>query len=388
MIPGKFLSRAALCLVLTFLLIVSVWGMPSLADWIEGVFVTDNQNSPQKQEAAGQESAATTNLPLIFCGEQLTTQFGLAADEPDRVAIRKKMEQAMGPLPAAERKVPLDAKIVSEEKLEGYVRKKVTFSAEKGDRVPAWLLIPDNDGKTRFPAMLCLHQTIAIGKDEPVGLGKQPSKQQALHLVQRGYVCLVPDYPSFGEYQYDFQAAFKRGDYQSGTMKAIWNNMRAVDYLQSLPEVNPDRIGAIGHSLGGHNAMFTAAFDERLTPIVSSCGFCSFAKYKGGNLKGWTSDRYMPRIASEFGNDPKKMPFEFSDVIVSFAPRAFLAMSPLRDDNFDVSGVKDAFAVAEPVYKALGVVDNLKATYPDAAHDFPEEGRKIAYEFLDKHLKQ
>jgi dienelactone hydrolase len=309
-----------------------------------------------------------------------------AADEPDRAAIRKKMEQAMGPLPGADRKVPLDPKVVSEEKLDGYVRRKVTFAVEKGDRVPAWLLVPTGrEGKR--PAVLCLHQTVAIGKDEPVGLGKQPSKQQALHLVQRGYVCLAPDYPSFGEYKYDFQAAFKRGDYQSGTMKAIWNNMRAGDYLQSLPEVDGERIGVIGHSLGGHNAMFTAAFDERLKVIVSSCGFCSFAKYKGGNLKGWTSDRYMPRIASEYGNDPKKMPFEFADVVTSFAPRAFLAVAPLKDDNFDVSGVKDVMAAAEPAYKALGKAENLKAVYPDAAHDFPEEGRKAAYEFMDKHLK-
>ncbi len=134
--------------------------------------------------------------------------------------------------------------------------------------------------------------------------------------------------------------------------------------------------------------MFTAAFDERLKAIVSSCGFCSFAKYKGGNLKGWTSDRYMPRIASEYGNDPKKMPFEFADVVASFAPRAFMAVAPLKDDNFDVSGVKDVIAAAEPAYKSLGKAENLKAVYPDAGHDFPEEGRKAAYEFIDKHLKQ
>lgn len=313
----------------------------------------------------------------------------LSADEPDRAAIRKKMEKAMGPLPGADRKVPLDAKVEGEEKLDGYVRRKVTFAAEKGDRVPAWLLIPNAATKgKKAPAMLCLHQTITIGKDEPVGLGKQDSKAQALHLVQRGYVCLAPDYPSFGEYKYDFPAAFKRGDYQSGTMKAIWNNMRAVDYLQSLPEVDGDRIGVIGHSLGGHNSMFTAAFDERLKVVVSSCGFCSFAKYMKGDLKGWTSDRYMPRIASEFGNDPKKMPFDFADVVSSFAPRAFLAVAPDKDNNFEVSGVRDVIAAAGPAYKALGAADKLKAIYPDAGHDFPADARTTAYEFIDKQLKK
>jgi dienelactone hydrolase len=315
---------------------------------------------------------------------------GRAADEPDRPALRQKMERAMGPVPAAARKVPLDPKFEGEvEKLDGYTRRKVTFAVEKGDRVPAWLLIPNTATRTApAPAMLCLHQTITIGKDEPVGLGKQDSKAQALHLVKRGYVCLAPDYPSFGEYKYDFQAAFKRGDYASGTMKAIWNNMRAVDYLQSLPEVAGDRIGVIGHSLGGHNSMYTAAFDERLKVIVSSCGFCSFEKYYKGNLKGWTSDRYMPRIASEFNNDPKKMPFDFSDVVISFAPRAFMAVAPEKDNNFEVSGVRDVIAAAEPTYKKLNAAENLKALYPDAGHDFPADARKTAYEFIDKHLKK
>ncbi|MBP3958694.1 alpha/beta fold hydrolase [Gemmata sp. G18] len=312
-----------------------------------------------------------------------------AADEPDRAALRKKMERAMGPLPDADRKVPLDPKVVSEEKLDGYVRLKITFAVEKGDRVPAWLLVPNTATRDKkAPAMLCLHQTISIGKDEPIGLGKQDSKAQALHLVKRGFVCLAPDYPSFGDYKYDFQEAFKRGDYQSGTMKAVWNNMRAVDYLQSLPEVDGERIGVIGHSLGGHNSMFTAAFDERLKVIVSSCGFCSFAKYYKGNLKGWTSERYMPLIAREFGNDPKKMPFDFSDVVTSFAPRAFLAVAPEKDDNFEVSGVRDVIAAAEPAYKALKAANKLKALYPDAGHDFPADARKTAYEFIEAELKK
>lgn len=324
----------------------------------------------------------------LLIAVSISSPFAHAADEPDRAAIRKKMELVMGPLPAADRKVPLDPKVESEEKPEGYMRKKVTFAVEKGDRVPAWLLIPTGvTADKKAPAMLCLHQTTGIGKGEPAGLGGKESLHYALHLVKRGYVCLVPDYPSFGDYKYDFKAAFKRGDYQSGSMKAIWNNMRAVDYLQSLPEVDGERIGVIGHSLGGHNAMFTAAFDERLKVIVSCCGFCSFAKYDGGKLGGWTSDRYMPRIASEYANDAKKMPFEFRDVVISFAPRAFLAVAPVKDDNFEVTGVKDVIAAAEPVYKALGKPDNLKAVYPNSGHDFPEDGRKVAYEFIDKHLK-
>ncbi len=302
--------------------------------------------------------------------------------EKKRAEILKNMQKVMGDMPDDSHKVPLDVKVISEEKLEGYIRKKITYAVEKNDRVPAWLLIPlGKEGKR--PAMLCLHQTINIGKDEPVGLGKQESKQQALHLVKRGYVCLVPDYPSFGEYPYDFS----KSAWASGSLKAIWNNMRGIDYLCTLDFVDPERIGVIGHSLGGHNSMFTAAFDTRLKVTVSSCGFTSFAKYYNGNLKGWTSARYMPRIASVYDSDPKKMPFDFHDVITAIAPRAFLAVSPIRDSNFEVSGVKDVIQLVEPIYKNLKASDKLRAIYPDSGHDFPEEGRKVAYEFLDQILK-
>ena len=302
--------------------------------------------------------------------------------EPDRQDILKRMQIVMGPLPDESRKVPLDVKTEEEIRLEKFTRKKLTFAVENGDRVPAYLLIP-HERQGKVPAILCLHQTIAIGKGEPAGLGQQENKRYGVHLAERGYVTLCPDYPSFGEYAYDF----KKSDYQSGSMKVIWNNMRAVDLLQSLPEVDPKRIGVIGHSLGGHNAMFTAAFDERISVIVSNCGFTSFAKYYKGDLKGWTSDRYMPLIASKFHNDPKLMPFDFSDVVISFAPRAFLASSPLHDNNFEVSGVRDAMAAAFPVYNRLGAKEKLKANYPDCAHDFPPEVRKVAYEFIDRWLK-
>lgn len=306
-----------------------------------------------------------------------------AADwEKRRAHILAGMQEAMGPLPSDREKVPLDVKYGTEVKHPKYVRKKLTFAVEKSDRVPAWLLVPAGL-KGPAPAVLCLHQTVAIGKDEPAGLGAREELRYAVHLAERGYVTLAPDYPSFGEYPYDF----KKSKWASGSMKAIWNNMRAIDLLASLKEVDAKRIGCIGHSLGGHNAMFTAAFDPRIKAVVSNCGFTSFPKYYGGKLKGWTSDRYMPRIATVYKLDPKKVPFDFPEVVAAFAPRAFLASSPLKDHNFEVSGVKDCIAAARPVYELLGAKENLQANYPDCKHEFPPDVRKVAYDFLDKHLK-
>jgi dienelactone hydrolase len=300
-----------------------------------------------------------------------------------REHILANMREVMGPLPDASNKVPLDVKFTEEKKTEQWVRKKLTFASEKDDRVPAYLLLPLGT-KGKLPAVLCLHQTNGKrGKDETAGLSGNPNLHYALHLAERGFVTLALDYPNFGEYEIDVYA---RG-YQSASMKAIWNNMRAIDLLQSLPEVDPGRIGCIGHSLGGHNTMFTAVFDERIKACVSNCGFNSFAKYYGGNLKGWSHKGYMPRIASVYEMKPEKMPFDFTEVVGALAPRAFLASSPLHDDNFEVSGVKDCIAAALPVYELLGVKEKLAAHYPDCKHDFPPEVRKVAYEWLDRWLK-
>ena len=301
-----------------------------------------------------------------------------AADWAERVAhIRANMQQVMGLLHDTARWAPLDVEVVSEEQTATYLRRKVRFTPELGDRVPAWLLIPHAlPAGGKAPAMLCLHQTTGIGKDEPAGLGGLPSLHYAHELAGRGYVCLVPDYPSFGEYPYDFQ---KQGaHYASGTLKAIWNNFRAVDLLQSLPQVHKDRIGVIGHSLGGHNAMFTAAFDERLKAVISSCGFTPFHDYYGGKVAGWTSDRYMPRIRDVYGNDADKIPFDFYEIVAALAPRGFFSNSPLHDSNFDIQGVRKAFAKAGEVYGLLDAAARLTLATPDAPHDFPEAERRAA----------
>jgi dienelactone hydrolase len=294
------------------------------------------------------------------------------------------MQSVMGSLPHPAHPVPLDVRIIEEVALGPIVRQKIEYHTDSfARRVSAYLFIP-KDAKGKRPAILCLHQTTNIGKQEPAGLGGKPNLHYALELAERGYVTLAPDYPSFGEYAYDFDP---KDGYVSGTMKAIYDNTRAIDLLQSLPQVDGDRIGCIGHSLGGHNTIFTAAFDPRIKALVSNCGFTRFHKYYGGKLKGWTSSRYMPRIASVYGNDPDRVPFDFTEIVAVLAPRAFLASSPIHDSNFEVSGVRDVIAAARPIYALFGKADNLTANYPDCEHDFPPAAREVAYKFLDRHLK-
>ncbi|HEY3967062.1 MAG TPA: PVC-type heme-binding CxxCH protein [Planctomycetaceae bacterium] len=303
-----------------------------------------------------------------------------------RAHIVAGMEQAMGPLPDLSKLPPLDVRIDESKTYngEGYTRLTLSYAAEAGDRVPAYLYLPSNRPKDEgLPAMLALHPTGPQGKGIVDDAGPRPNRGYGKELAQRGYVVLAPDYPSFGDYQYDFKA----GKYVSGTMKGILNHIRGVDLLQSRPEVDSKRIGAIGHSLGGHNAMFVGVFDERLKVIVSSCGWTPFHDYYGGKIAGWTSDRYMPRLKDVYMLDAGQIPFDFYEVVAALAPRAFFSVSPERDSNFDVAGVRKAEPEGRKVFNLFGAGKNFEVRYPDCEHDFPEDMRKAAYSFADQVLK-
>lgn len=359
--------RFALSLCGLFFVVGSTWGDQPNPD---AVFYPDHSQLLVVRDAQGTERPVKTK-------DDWSARL---------VHIRANMQLVMGPVPDASQRVPLDVEQGPEESSKNYVRRKVRFTPEPGDRVPAWLLIPRQlPAGGRAPAMLCLHQTNNVGKDEPAGLGGIPSLHYAHELADRGFICIVPDYPSFGEYTYDFKT--KGAHFASGTMKAIWNNMRAVDLLESIPQVDKARIGVIGHSLGGHNALFTAAFDERLKAVVSSCGFTPFHDYYQGKLMGWTSDRYMPRIREIYHNDPDKVPFDFYEILGALAPRGFYSNSPIRDSNFEIAGVHKAFDKARAVYDLFGTKDRLKLATPDAPHDFPETQRLEAYDWLKQQLK-
>lgn len=286
--------------------------------------------------------------------------------------------------------VSLEMQVTQDELRNGIRYRKIQYNVSQSQqiaglqRINAWLLTPINMAATKeLSAVLCLHQTNgSVGKDEPTGLRGSPGLHYALELTQLGFVTLSPDYPSFGEYEYDFRDA----QFASGTMKAISDNQRAIDLLQSLPEVDGSKIACIGHSLGGHNAIFTAAFEPRIRAVVSSCGFTRFHRYMKGDLAGWTSDRYMPRIQSEFKNDPDLVPFDFPELIGSLAPRGFLAVAPLSDNNFDVQGVRETMDFAKQSYALFEAINSLQADYPDTNHEFPEASRQRAYKFIEQQL--
>ncbi len=304
--------------------------------------------------------------------------------------VQHNVARVMGELPNRSGLPNVAFEILEKQTLDGsLVRQKIRYATDLPERVTrtvvtAYLFLPSESKSRRFPAVLCLHQTNSMGKEEPAGINGKQNLSYALELARRGYVTLAPDYPSFGDYSFDFK---ENSDWPSGSLRAVWDNMRSIDLLQQLEEVAKDRIGCIGHSLGGHNAIFTAFHDPRIQATVSSCGFTRFHKYYQGNLAGWTSPRYMPRIAQEFGNSPDRVPFDFPELVASLAPRAFFTSSPVGDGNFEVSGVRDTIASAQGIYHLFSADAKLQAIYPDCEHDFPPEARLRAYAFLDEQLR-
>ena len=311
--------------------------------------------------------------------------------EKDRIRILKNMEKAMGKLPDRTGLPPFDIHIIDSLKEESYTRYNISFVVAKNERITAYLYIPYQKGiPKKLPAMLVLHGTDPLGKRVVDGQGTKPNRGHAKELAQRGCVVIAPDYPSFGDLSdYDFNS----DRYESGTMKGIFDHIRCVDLLLNRKDVDPERIGALGLSLGGHNSMFVGAFDTRLKVIVSSSGWTLMDYYNigeeaskkyGGRLGPWAQDRYMPLLRTKYKLDGSKFPFDFDDVITAIAPRSFFSVSPLRDANFDVKGVKRGIEIVAEVYRTLGAEDKLQVRYPDAEHDFPVESRIEAYSYIDK----
>lgn len=307
-----------------------------------------------------------------------------------RAEVVKGMESVMGKLPGAEKRCDPAMKVEESVDCGTYVRKLITYASEPGSRVPAYLLVPkvllETPGKTA-PAVLCLHGTDnVIGHGTVVGLGRA-NRQYASELAERGFVTLAPNYPLLAKYQPDLKAL----GWESGTLKAVWDNIRGLDLLDSLPYVEKGRFAAIGHSLGGHNSVYTAVFDPRIKAVVSSCGLDSYLDYYGGAEKnwfpekGWCQTRYMRKLADYRGR-LQDIPFDFHEMIGALAPRDVLIIAPLRDHNFQHASVDRIAAAAAPIFKLHGVPDHLRVLHPDCEHDFPPEMRDAAYRFIETSL--
>jgi cephalosporin-C deacetylase-like acetyl esterase len=244
--------------------------------------------------------------------------------------------------PSARNKGPLNARVLEEKEFEKYTRKKVEYIGDPGEPIRAWLFIPKNI-KGKAPAMLCLHQTVRSGKDQCAGVAEiQPELAYAPLLAERGFVTLAPDVICFGErYQVGGSFYCHYGDavriYAGNAGRSIMSKMvddamRAVDYLQSLPEVDKKRIGSIGHSHGGYGTLFAMAFDDRIKVGVVSCGFTSF---RADPLpeRWYRRTALIPRLGG-FEKQMHETPVDFHHLFAAMSPRPLFLSAALKDSIF------------------------------------------------------
>lgn len=316
-----------------------------------------------------------------------------------RQSILAGMQSVMGKYRSPDQRLEPSIKIVEEADAGTYIRRLIAFQTEapsdgpsENSRTPAYLCIPKDvlAGKRKAAAVLCLHPTDnTVGHKVVVGLGGRAGRQYAAELAERGYVTISPSYPHLANY---YPNLGKLG-YVSGTMKAISDNSRAIDLLETLEYVDTSKgVGAIGHSLGGHNAIYTAVFDKRISVIASSCGFDSYLDYYGAAErvwffgKGWCQIRYMPRLSNYRGR-LEEIPYDFPELLGALAPRPLFVNAPLHDSNFVADSVDRCADAARPVYKLLGDEKSLVIRHPDSDHNFPEEMRQEAYQLIDSVLR-
>jgi len=296
--------------------------------------------------------------------------------------------------PAA-KKCPLKPKVIEEKELELYIRRKVSYWVEKDDEVRAYLLIPKKLKKP-LPAILCLHGTRNEGKDalvEVPGIEHHECYDYALDLVRRGYVTFAPDNLCAGERvikgyaPYDTIPFYKKHPDWSAVGKVIWDNMRAIDYLSSLEFVDKNRIGCMGHSLGGHSTIFLAAFNHRVKVSFSSCGLTTFTE--DSNRLEWARDHwyvYMPKLRPIF-LEGGKAPFDWHELVALIAPRAFLNSTALNDVNFaGTDAIAELGIRVDKVYRLLGKEEHFANYIHGQHHSFTPEAKALAYSWFDMWL--
>jgi len=257
--------------------------------------------------------------------------------------------------------------------------------------------------KDKAPAVLCIHPTTPLGKEQTIGndsTEKGQDRAYALHLVTKGYVTLAYDLLSAGDRCYkglkDFDTApfYEKYPEWSVRGKDLWDVQRAIDFLETMDEVDSERIGSIGHSQGGGITIHAMALDNRIKAGVSSCGMfpARLSKNPFNNARtGWWVGRPFLRPYCYIG---KPFPIDMHEYLALIAPRAIMNISALNDCKYTLEEeniTRSAFNnLAENVSKAfslLKVEDNFKNVLHINGHSFLQEQRKIAYAFLDEKLR-
>lgn len=310
-------------------------------------------------------------LLLLDDGKAVTTAKQWKAR---RSELKKLCEQVLGPLPT--HKPALRTEVLGREDTPDFVREHIRYQTEQGVYTDSYLLTPKSKSR-KLPAVVVFHPTTPLQAKGVAGLAPEypEEKWQGVQLAKRGYVVLCPRnyiYQEGADWAGNAKRIIARHPNWTGMTQMTWDAFRAADLLQSLPQVDRNRIGCLGHSLGGKQALYAAAFDDRYKACVASeLGI-------GLKFSNWDAPWY-------FGDALRKAPqFDNDEVLALIAPRPFLL---LAGDSADTDKSLDYIDAVKPVYDLFDAQNNLKFVNHRLGHRYSPEARSAAEQFLDTYLK-
>ena len=295
---------------------------------------------------------------------------------------RRELYELLGDLP--DRKRPISGKKRNEEERDGYILETWDLDLNGIETVPAYLARPKTLNG-RVPGVLFDHSHgggYKIGKQEFIeGRSYLQPTPYAKELTGLGYVALCIDSWIFGERSHTteadmFKAMLWRGQVLWGMM--VYDHLRALDYLLTRPEVDPQRIATLGMSMGSTMAWWLGALDERIKVTVDiNCltDFQALLARKALSLHGLYY--YVPDLLNHFTT---------AQINALIAPRTHLGLAGLRDKLTPVEGLDVIDRELQQVYAKLGHPERWKLLRYDVEHQETPEGRQEIIAFLKKFL--
>jgi dienelactone hydrolase len=282
----------------------------------------------------------------------------------------------LGPMP--ERKAAPKLTVVEEDRAEGVIRQLVRYEVEPGIVTEAYLLKPERlSGKA--PGIAVFHSTVNYTIRQPAGLEGPPEKFFGLRYAKKGCVCFCPRnflWPKITVERLDANAEVRafneRAPKSKGMAKMLYDSLVAVDILVSLPEVDPSRLGSVGHSLGAKETLYLAAFDDRVKATVSSEGGI------GTRFSNWDAPWYLGPTIKE-----PSFTHEQHELLALAAPRPFLLVG---GNSADGDRGWPFIAAALPVYELYGKPARLGQLNHGQGHAVPPEAEERIEQWLMAYL--
>lgn len=284
----------------------------------------------------------------------------------------------LGPFPAQRMAAPR-LSVVEEDKTEGVIRQLVRYEVEPGIATEAYLLKPEKlSGKA--PGIAVFHSTVNYTIRQPAGLEGPPEKHFGLRYAKKGCVCFCPRnflWPANSVERLDANAEVKkladRAPQSKGMAKMLYDSLVAVDILAALPEVDPSRLGCVGHSLGAKETLYLAAFDERIKVTVSSEGGI------GTKFSNWDAPWYLGLAIKA-----PSFTHEHHELLALAAPRPFLVVAGNSADGGD-QGLF-FITLTLPVYELYGKPARFGQFNHGKGHAVPPEAEERIEEWLMTYL--